>query len=97
MFVLTFWGVKCPVNGWGIKFSSKTGIFDKDKTILFDPKMWQDYIVVEMEPGSYYVSKFMHPDPQADYNYFVDGSFPRLKKELKSSKKRNLTNLSFKL
>ena len=25
-------------------------------------------IVVEMEPGSYYVSKFMHPDPPADYN-----------------------------
>jgi len=81
-----------PVKGWGIKFSSK-----KDKTILFDPKMGQDYIVVEMEPGSYYVSKFMHPDPDADYNYFVDGSYPRLKKELKASKKRNLTNLSFKL
>ena len=59
--------------------------------------MRQDFIVVEMEPGSYYVSKFMHPDPDADYNYFVDGSYPRLKKELKASKKRNLTNLSFKL
>ena len=32
-----------PVKGWGIKFSSKTGIFDKDKTILFDPKMGQDF------------------------------------------------------
>lgn len=81
-----------PVKGWGIMFSSK-----KDKTILFDPKMGQDYIVVEMEPGSYYVSKFMHPDPAANYNYFVDGSYPRLKKELKASKKRNLANLSFKL
>ena len=86
-----------PVKGWGIKFSSKTGIFDKDKTILFDPKMWQDYIVVEMEPGSYYVSKFMHPDPQADYNYFVDGSYPRLKKELRTSKRIGLTNLRFEL
>ena len=85
-----------PAKGWGIKFKSKTGIFDKDKTILVNPKMRQDFIVVEMEPGSYYVSKFMHPDPQADYNYFVDGSYPRLKKELKASKKRNLTNLSFK-
>ena len=86
-----------PVKGWGIKFSSKTGIFDKDKTILFDPKMGQDYIVVEMEPGSYYVSKFMHPDPQADYNYFVDGSYPRLKKELRTSKRIGLTNLRFEL
>ena len=85
-------GYGSPVKGWGIKFIGK-----KDKTILFDPKMGQDYILVEMEPGSYFVSKFMHPDPDADYNYFVDGSYPRLKKELKSSKKRNLTNLSFKL
>ena len=82
-----------PVKGWGIKFSSKTGIFDKDKTILFDPKMGQDYIVVEMEPGSYYVSKILH----SDSNIFVDGSYPRSKKELEASKKRNLTNLSFKL
>ena len=68
-----------PVKGWGIKFSSKTGIFDKDKTILFDPKMGQDYIVVEMEPGSYYVSKIMHPQG-ASHNNFVDGSYPRSKK-----------------
>ena len=86
-----------PVKGWGIKFSSKTGIFDKDKTILFDPKMGQDYIVVEMEPGSYYVSKIMHPGSDAHPNNFVDGSYPRSKKELVASKKRNLTNLSFKL
>ena len=66
-----------PVKGWGIKFSSKTGIFDKDKTILFDPKMGQDYIVVEMEPGSYYVSKIMHPGSDAHPNNFVDGSYPR--------------------
>ena len=81
-----------PVKGWGIKFSSK-----KDKTILFDPKMGQDYIVVEMEPGSYYVSKIMHPGSDAHPNNFVDGSYPRSKKELVASKKRNLTNLSFKL
>ena len=85
-------GYGSPVKGWGIKFIGK-----KDKTIFFDPKMGQDHIIVEMEPGSYFVSKFMHPDPDADYNYFVDGSYPRLKKELKSSKKGNLTNLSFKL
>ena len=42
-----------PVKGWGIKFSSK-----KDKTILFDPKMGQDFLAVEMEPGSYYVSVY---------------------------------------
>ena len=82
-----------PVKGWGIKFSSKTGIFDKDKTILVNPKMRQDFIVVEMEPGSYYVSKILH----SDSNIFVDGSYPRSKKELEASKKRNLTNLSFKL
>ena len=82
-----------PVKGWGIKFSSKTGIFDKDKTILFDPKMGQDFLAVEMEPGSYYVSKILH----SDSNIFVDGSYPRSKKELVASKKRNLTNLSFKL
>lgn len=82
-----------PVKGWGIKFSSKTGIFDKDKTILFDPKMGQDFLAVEMEPGSYYVSKILH----SDSNIFVDGSYPRSKKELEASKKRNLTNLSFKL
>ena len=86
-----------PVKGWGIKFSSKTGIFDKDKTILFDPKRGQDYLVVEMEPGSYYVSKIMHPGSDAHPNNFVDGSYPRSKKELVASKKRNLTNLSFKL
>ena len=85
-----------PVKGWGIKFKSKTEIFDKHKTILFDPKMGQDYIVVEMEPGSYYVSKIMHPQG-ASHNNFVDGSYPRSKKELEASKKRNLTNLSFKL
>ena len=86
-----------PVKGWGIKFSSKTGIFDKDKTILVNPKMRQDFIVVEMEPGSYYVSKFMHPDSDTTPQTFVDGSYPRSKKELVASKKRNLTNLSFKL
>ena len=86
-----------PVKGWGIKFSSKTGIFDKDKTILVNPKMRQDFIVVEMEPGSYYVSKFMHPDSDTTPQTFVDGSYPRSKKELEASKKRNLTNLSFKL
>ena len=86
-----------PVKGWGIKFSSKTGIFDKDKTILFDPKMGQDYLVVEMEPGDYIGSKFIHPGSDAHPNNFVDGSYPRSKKELVASKKRNLTNLSFKL
>ena len=82
-----------PVKGWGIKFKSKTEIFDKHKTILFDPKMGQDFLAVEMEPGSYYVSKILH----SDSNIFVDGSYPRSKKELEASKKRNLTNLSFKL
>jgi hypothetical protein len=82
-----------PVKGWGIKFKSKTEIFDKHKTILFDPKMGQDFLAVEMEPGSYYVSKILH----SDSNNFVDGSYPRSKKELVASKKRNLTNLSFKL
>ena len=86
-----------PVKGWGIKFSSKTGIFDKDKTILFDPKMGQDYLVVEMEPGDYIGSKFIHPGSDSHPNNFVDGSYPRSKKELVASKKRNLTNLSFKL
>ena len=82
-----------PVKGWGIKFKSKTEIFDKHKTILFNPKMGQDFLAVEMEPGSYYVSKILH----SDSNIFVDGSYPRSKKELEASKKRNLTNLSFKL
>ena len=41
-------GYGSPVKGWGIKFLGK-----KDKTILFDPKIGQDYIIVEMEPGSY--------------------------------------------
>ena len=64
---------------------------------MFDPKRGQDYLVVEMEPGSYYVSKIMHPGSDAHPNNFVDGSYPRSKKELVASKKRNLTNLSFKL
>ena len=39
----------------------------------------------------------MHPGSDAHPNNFVDGSYPRSKKELEASKKRNLTNLSFKL
>ena len=81
-----------PVKGWGIKFNSRM-----NKTISFDPKFRQDYLVAEMEPGDYIGSKFIHPGSDAHPNNFVDGSYPRSKKELVASKKRNLTNLSFKL
>ena len=80
-----------PVKGWGIKFS---GI---NKPFMFNPKMRQNFLVAEMEPGNYYVLNFIHPDPQANYNYFVDGSYPRSKKELRTSKRIGLTNLRFEL
>ena len=79
-----------PVKGWGIKFS---GI---NKPFMFNPKMRQKFLVLEIEPGNYYVSKFIHPD-QANYNYFINGSYPRSKAELKTSKRIDLTNLRFQL
>ena len=63
-----------PVKGWGIKFSGK------NKPFMFNPKMRQNFLVAEMEPGNYYVLNFIHPDPQANYNYFVDGSYPLQRK-----------------
>ena len=79
-----------PVKGWGIKFSSRI-----NKTISFDPKFRQDYIVVEMEPGGYTVSKFIHPDYEG--NDYIYGSYPRNRNDLEKSKRKNLRHLSFKL
>ena len=67
-----------PVKGWGIKFSSRI-----NKTISFDPKFRQDYIVVEMEPGDYTVSKFIHPDYEG--NDYIYGSYPRNRNDLEKS------------
>ena len=79
-----------PVKGWGIKFSSRI-----NKTISFDPKFRQDYIVVEMEPGDYTVSKFIHPDYEG--NDYIYGSYPRNRNDLEKSERKNLRRLSFKL
>ena len=79
-----------PVKGWGIKFSSRI-----NKTISFDPKFGQDYIVVEMEPGDYTGSKFIHPDYEG--NDYIYGSYPRNRNDLEKSKRKNLRRLSFKL
>ncbi len=79
-----------PVKGWGIKFNSRM-----NKTISFDPKFRQDYLVVEMEPGDYTGSKFIHPDYEG--NDYIYGSYPRNRKDLDKSKRKNLRHLSFKL
>ena len=79
-----------PVKGWGIKFNSRM-----NKTISFDPKFRQDYLVVEMEPGDYIGSKFIHPDYEG--NDYIYGSYPRNRKDLDKSKRKNLRHLSFKL
>ena len=79
-----------PVKGWGIKFNSRM-----NKTISFDPKFRQDYLVVEMEPGDYTGSKFIHPDYEG--NDYIYGSYPRNRKDLDKSKRKNLRRLSFKL
>ena len=79
-----------PVKGWGIKFNSRM-----NKTISFDPKIGQDYLVVEMGPGDYIGSKFIHPDHEE--NDYIYGSYPRNRKDLDKSKRENLRHLSFKL
>ena len=79
-----------PVKGWGIKFNSRM-----NKTISFDPKFRQDYLVVEMEPGDYTGSKFIHPDYEG--NDYIYGSYPRNRNDLDKSKRKNLRRLSFKL
>jgi len=79
-----------PVKGWGIKFNSRI-----NKTISFDPKIRQDYLVVEMEPGDYTGSKFIHPDYEG--NDYIYGSYPRNRNDLDKSKRKNLRRLSFKL
>jgi len=63
---------------------------------MFKPKRLQNFLVLEMKPGNYNISKFIHSD-QANYNYFINGSYPRTKRELRTSKRIDLNNLSFEL
>ena len=79
-----------PLKGWGIKLRGR-----KDTTISFDPKFRQDFHVVEMEPGKYVGSKFIHPDYEG--NDYIYGSYPRNRNELDNSKRKNLRRLTFKL